>query len=124
MPNQIDSNTECIVRALSEENYSSRAIKNKLQANDIDISIQSICYILNYIGIRRKALNSNEPALKKQNMPISRILNNIRKIKEFTQKENPASYRTIENKTALSLHTRSKIIHADLKKQTTENIKS
>jgi hypothetical protein len=91
MPNQIDSNTECIVRALSEENYSSRAIKNKLQANDIDISIQSICYILNYIGISRKALNSNEPELKKQNMPISRILNNIRKIKKNLAKESKSN---------------------------------
>jgi hypothetical protein len=123
MPKLIDSNTESIVRTLSEENYSSRAIKNKLEEKDIDISIKSICNILNNIGIKRKALNANEPVPKNRSTPIKRNLNNIRKVKQLTQKENPASYRAIQNKTGLSLQTISKIIHVDLKKETKKKSK-
>ena len=114
MPKFLELKTEVDITRLSKVNYSCRQIKKKLNEEDIDVSISTICRVLNNIGIRRQALNAGEKTPKFQRKPIKRIDGVIKKVKTMVCKENPATYRAIQKQTSLSPPTISKIIHHDL----------
>ena len=60
MPKLIKPELEVDIKRLSKEHYSYREIKNKLKEEDVDVSIASICRVINNIGISRQALNNGE----------------------------------------------------------------
>ena len=66
MPKIIWSKAEADIKRLFKENYSYRQIKNKLKEEDLDISISSICRILNNIGINRRALSNGEEKVNEE----------------------------------------------------------
>jgi len=123
MPKKIATNTEVDIKRLSKENYSYREIKNKLEQDQVDVSISTICRVLNNIGIRRNALNKNQPAPKNKYPLTKRIPEMVKRVKRLVNKENPTTYRDIQNKTQLSLDTISKIIHNDIKLDTRKKSK-
>lgn len=60
MPKLIIPELEVDIKRLSKEHYSYREIKNKLKEEDVDVSIASMCRVINNIGISRQALNNGE----------------------------------------------------------------
>lgn len=118
MPKFTSIETETDIKRLSKENYSYSEIKNKLNEENVDISVSTICRILKNVGIRRQALNSKQPVPKFRRAPIKRTPEVIKKVKGFVVKENPMSYRDIANETPLSLNTIHKIVHQDISLQT------
>jgi arginine repressor len=60
MPKIFKPELEVDIKRLSKENYSYTQIKKKLKEEDIDVSVASICRVLNNIGIGRQALNNGE----------------------------------------------------------------
>ena len=123
MPKVIKPNIENDVKRLSKENYSHRVIQSKLKEEDVDVSLSSICRILNGIGISRQAGINREKKPKKRSTPIKRTPEMIKKIKDYVTKENPMPYRDIKKETSLSLQTINKIIHQDLNLKTRKKVK-
>ena len=64
MPKFLENKVEYDIQRLSKENYSYRQIKNKLKDEDVDVSVSTICRVLNNIGIRRKASNDERKTSK------------------------------------------------------------
>ena len=89
MPKLIKPNIENDVKRLSKENYSHRVIQSKLKEEDVDVSLSSICRILNGIGINRQATMNGEKKPKKCYTPVKRTPEMIKKIKDYVTKENP-----------------------------------
>ena len=72
MPKITASETEVVVKRLSKEKYSYSQIKQKLKVENVDISISTICRILNNVSISRQAAFSNEPKPKNSTKPAKR----------------------------------------------------
>ena len=123
MPKLIKSDLETDIKRLSKENYSYRGIQNKLKEEDVDVSLSSICRILNGIGISRQAGINGEKKPKKRSTPIKRTPEMIKKIKDYVTKESPMSHRDIKKETSLSLQTINKIIHKDLNLKIRKKVK-
>ena len=75
MPKFLELKSEVDITRLSKENYSCRQIKKKLNEEDIDVSISTICRVLNNIGIRRQALRRQALMLEKkhQNFNVNQL---------------------------------------------------
>ena len=114
MPKFTTQEAETSVRILSKANFSYPEIKAKLKEEDIDVSISTICRILKNIGIRRSAVRNKQPIPKFARPPIKRTTSVIQKVKRLVQTENPASHRSIQQQTSLTLPTISRVIHGDL----------
>lgn len=123
MPKIISAETETTVRTLSKENFSKISIKNKLKEDDVDISISSISRILKNVGLKRQAILQGKPVPKYRRPPLKRTPGMVKKIKVLANRENPASYRAMKNKSGLSLGSIHKVIHQDLGLQTRKKSK-
>ena len=91
MPKLTSIETEIDIKRLSKEKYSYRKIKNKLEKEDVDVSIATICRVLKNIGIRRSATNSKQPVPLNQTAPIKRTPEVVQKVKRLVDKKNPAT---------------------------------
>ena len=123
MPKLLDPQVDTIIKTLSKEKYSIRNIKHKLEEDDIEVSIGTICNVLNGIGIRRQALNHGQEIPKHQYPPSKRTPEVIHEVSSMVLKENPATYVSISKKVGLANATIFKVIHQDLKKQTRKKTK-
>ena len=118
MPKLTPIETEIDIKRLSKEKYSYRQIKNKLEKEDVDVSIATLCRVLKNIGIGRSATNNKQPVPQNQTAPIKRTPEVVQKVKRLVDKKNPATRRDIKKQTSLGLATIHKIIHKDLKLKT------
>jgi len=123
MPKILDFETDTIIRTLSKENFSPRLIRAKLLEGDIDVSVQTICNVLNSIGIRRNATKEGLPIPKFRRPPVKRTNDMVRKVKNWIESPNPPTFTRMQSLTSLSRDTLSKIVHTDLKLQTVKKCK-
>lgn len=123
MPKIIENETDVVIRTLSKEGHSYSVIKEKMKAENINVSIASISRVVNGTGLRRSALLLKKPVPKFRRPPKRRNKELIQKVKNLATKENPATYRAICKKTAVSLDTICKIIHEDLHLETKKKAK-
>lgn len=114
MPKFLPKNIEEAIKEVSKNGDSYSIIKKKLKQNGHNVSIATISRVNNDVGIRREAINSGLPAPKFRRPPIKRTPGAINKVKRLSTGENPATQKSIRQKTGLSRPTISKIIHDDL----------
>ena len=119
----IKTDIQTNIKRLSKENYSYRVIRSKLKKEDVDVSLSSICRILNGIGINRQATMNGEKKSEKRSTPVKQTPGIIKKIKDYVTKESPMSHRDIKKETSLILGTINKIIHQDLNLKTRKKVK-
>lgn len=114
MPIIIESEVEGAIKAFSKMNLSYNDIKDKLAEDQIYVSKKTIGNVLNCVGIRRSAINQGGEVPKKRYLPVKRTNETIQEVKRLVNKENPATYDSIQSITGISRPTISKIIHNDL----------
>ena len=122
IPKLIKSDVKTGNKGFSKENYTYSVIKNKLKEEYVDVSLSSICRVLNGIGISRHAGINGEKKPKKCSNLFKPTPEIIKKIKGYVTKESHMSHCDIKKETSLSLGTINKIIRQDINLKTRKKV--
>lgn len=105
---------EGMILEFSKCNLTIRAIKEKLKNENIQVSIGTICHVLNGIGKTRKARAKNEEIPKQIHPRPQRNKVMLQKLDKIIRKKSPPSQRSAARKLNVSLATVNRAIHQDL----------
>jgi len=123
MPKLIGPEVEILVRHLSKQGFSFRAISDHLKRENFDVSFKTIGNIINCIGYRRnhKLVGLPSPEKPQPKGKVTKRL--IREVDVLTDEKNPPSQVSMSQRFNVSRRTIGRIIHQELKKKTKRKVR-